>query len=368
MKVIIAGGGTGGHIFPGMAIAEDFLKRDPQNHILMVGAEGGLEERIWSEQKIQYQLIASGKFAGEPLTVRVRSAIKVLKGIWQAIKLIREFQPQFILGVGGYASFPMLVAGFILRVPRGIQEQNSFPGMANRLLSRISNKVFLSFESAKPHFRGVKPEKFVLSGNPLRKKVKDELSKAIEPDEKNSRFQILVVGGSQGARRLNKLMMTAVEYLIPIRDKIKIVHMSGSVDQYDLILTYSKKGFRAKVYQFIEDIGKELRLADMVVSRSGAGAVFEIALAGKPSILIPFPFAANNHQLTNARYLGDAGAALVFLEEDLGDGRQFAEAILDLFNHPKKLEEMGKKARSLAMPKAGEIIVDEIYQMLGGAR
>ena len=364
MKIIIAGGGTGGHIFPGIAVTEEFLARDAGNQILLVGSYGGLEEKIWEEQKIQYRLIQSGRFAGERMVVRIQSLFKVFKGILRAISVIREFQPQFILGVGGYASVPVVIAGFILRVPRGIQEQNSYPGLSNRLLALISDRVFLSFESAKPYFKGVRAAKFIFSGNPLRKKVLDELVGPAKEDDKNSRFQILVVGGSQGAGRLNKLMISAVEYLAPIRDQIKIVHMTGARDQYDLILSYSKYGFRAKVYQFIEDIGKELRRADLIISRSGAGAVFEIALAGKPSILIPYPYAANNHQLTNAEYLAEKGAALIFTEEELKGGKKFAEAIVELFQNQKRREEMAEKVKSLARPDAGKIILEEIYKMV----
>ncbi len=364
MRIIIAGGGTGGHIFPGLALAEEFLGRDGQNQVLYVGAKGGLEETLLSKEKFPLKLIKSGKFAGEPWLDRVRSLGKLLIGIWQALVIIREFEPEFILGVGGYVSFPVLAAAFILRAPRGIHEQNSYPGLANRVLARISNRVFLSFDSARPHFKGVNQNKFVLAGNPLRKKLLAELA-APEENGKNSRFHILVVGGSQGARRLNKLMIDTVEYLVPVKDKLKIVHMSGSIDQYDLILSYTKNGIRAKVSSFISDMGTELKRADLVISRAGAGAVFEIALAGKPSLLIPYPFAANNHQFINAKYLVDNGAALMFNEDELKGGKRFAEAIKELMADPGRRAQMAALAKSLARAEAAGIIVDEIYKMAG---
>ena len=173
-----------------------------------------------------------------------------------------------------------------------------------------------------------------------------------------------MVGGSQGARKLNQLMIEGAEFLAPIRDHIKIVHMSGSIDQYDLIVAYSKAGIKAKVMRFVEDMGRELRDADLVISRAGAGAVFKMAAAAKPSILIPFPFAADDHQRVNAEYLSGQGAALVFDEKAIG-AKQLAETIIDLYSHPEKLKEMSEKAKSVARPNAAKEIVDEILRMAG---
>jgi len=368
MKLIIVGGGTGGHIFPGLAIREEFLARSDENKVLFVGSRGGMEEEMLREEKIDARFIRTGKFAGMSLSAKVKGLTGAFFGVFQAISVLREFQADFVLGVGGYTTVPVVIASWILKVPRAIQEQNSFPGLANRVLARISSKVFLSFSSAEKHFQNVSKDKFVVAGNPLRRKVLEELSlPQSEANGKPRRFQIFVVGGSQGARKLNKLMIEAADNLKVVKDRIKIVHMSGSIDQYDLIIAYSKAGIKAKVTRFVEDMGKELRDADLVISRAGAGAIFELAASGKPGILIPFPFAADDHQKVNAEYLSENGAALVF-NENAVDARQMADAILDLFNNPERLKEIGAKAKSLARPDAAKVIVDEIIKIAGAKK
>jgi UDP-N-acetylglucosamine--N-acetylmuramyl-(pentapeptide) pyrophosphoryl-undecaprenol N-acetylglucosamine transferase len=363
MKLIIVGGGTGGHIFPGLAIREEFLARGGQNQVLFVGARGGMEEEMLEEEKIDARFIRAGKFAGMSLSEKVKGLTNAFFGVFQAVTVLREFQADFVLGVGGYTTVPVVVASWFLKVPRAIQEQNSYPGLANRVLARISSKVFLSFSNAEKYFDKVGKDKFVLAGNPLRRKVLEALTSPPAPaNGKPRRFQIFVVGGSQGARKLNKLMMEAADLLKTVKDQIKIVHMSGSIDQYDLIIAYGKAGIKAKVTRFVEDMGKELREADLVISRAGAGAIFELAAAGKTGILIPFPFAADDHQKVNAEYLSEKGAALVFNENAI-DARQLAETILALFGNPQKMQEMGARARKLARLDAAKVIVDEIIKI-----
>jgi len=368
MKLIIVGGGTGGHIFPGLAIREEFLARSDDNKVLFVGSRGGMEEELLLEEKIDARFIRSGKFAGMSLSEKIKGLTSAFFGVFQAISVLREFQADFVLGVGGYTTVPVVTASWMLRVPRAIQEQNSFPGLANRALARISSKVFLSFPSAEKYFQNLSKDKFVVAGNPLRKKVMETLAMPAAPENgKPRRFRIFVVGGSQGARKLNKLMMEAADLLKAVNDRIKIVHMSGSIDQYDLIIAYGKAGIKAKVTRFVDDMGKELREADLVISRAGAGAIFELAASGKPGILIPFPFAADDHQKVNAEYLSEKGAALVF-NENAVDAKQMAEAILGLFNNPERLREIGARAKSLARPDAAKVIVDEIIKIAGAKK
>jgi UDP-N-acetylglucosamine--N-acetylmuramyl-(pentapeptide) pyrophosphoryl-undecaprenol N-acetylglucosamine transferase len=369
MKLIVAAGGTGGHIFPGLAIREEFLARSENNQVLFIGAVGGMEEELLKEEKIDAKFVRSGKFSGMTVTEKIQGLVSTFFGVFDSIKIIRQYMPDFVLGAGGYVSVPVLIAAWLLKVPRAIQEQNSYPGLSNRVLARISSRVFLSFESAEKYFQKVSRDKFLVCGNPLRRKVLDQL--AVPPEVKNGngngrpmRFQIFVVGGSQGARKLNQLMIEGSEFLPPIRDHIKIVHMSGSIDQYDLIIAYSKAGIKAKVMRFVEDMGRELRDADLVISRAGAGAVFEMAAAQKPSILIPFPFAADDHQRVNAEYLSGEGSAMVFDEKAIG-AKQLAETIIDLYQHPEKLKEMSAKAGSVARPNAAKDIVDEILRVAG---
>lgn len=369
MKLIIAAGGTGGHIFPGLAVREEFLARSQDNHALFVGAMGGMEEDLLYEERVEARFIRSGKFAGMNLYEKINGLASALIGVFQAVGVIRQYAPDFVLGTGGYASVPMVVAAWLMRVPAAVQEQNSYPGLSNRVLARISNRVFLSFQSAEKYFKGVSPGKFMVCGNPIRKKILEQLQAPAGAPETNGkkRFQIFIVGGSQGAQKLNRLMQESVGFLAPIKDRIKIVHMSGSADQYDLIIAYSKAGIKAKVTRFVEDMGGELREADLVISRAGAGAVFELAAAGKPSVLIPFPFAADDHQRVNAEYLSEHGAALLVSEDSL-NAEQLAKVIIDFYRRPEKLKEMSNKAGSLAKPDAAKAIVDEIIRVSGAGK
>jgi len=361
MRLIIAGGGTGGHIFPALAIAEEFEAQGTDNQALFIGARAGLEAELLKDKNVK--LIRGGKFSGMGRLNKIKGLGESLIGVFQAISIIREFKPQVILGVGGYVSVPVVIAGFLMRKKIAIQEQNSYPGLANRFLALLSDRVFLSFAPAKKFFRFTKEGKFIVAGNPLRRKLVEELKSNETEDKKgNSTFRILVVGGSQGAKRLNQLMMEALAYLEEIREKIKVVHMTGAHLSEELKQAYRQKRVKAEVKKFIEDIGKEFKQADLVISRSGAGAIFELAMAGKPGILIPYPYSANQHQVLNARYLTDQGAGLMFLEKDL-DAKKLADAILQLFEHPEQRAEMGKKARSLAIPEASKTIVEEIIRM-----
>ena len=366
MRLIIAGGGTGGHIFPALAIAEEFEAQSSENQVLFIGAGAGLEEGLLKDKNLR--LIQGGKFSGMGSWNKIKSLGESLIGVLQAISVIQEFKPEVVLGVGGYVSVPVVLAGFMLRKKIAIQEQNSYPGLANRFLALLSDRIFLSFAGAKKFFKFTNEGKFIVVGNPLRRKLVEELKRSETEDKKGgAKFRILVIGGSQGARRLNQLMMEALDYLEEIQEKIEIVHMTGAYLFEELKKAYNQKGIKAEVEKFIEDIGNELKQADVVISRSGAGAIFELAMAGKPGILIPYPYSTNQHQVLNARYLADNGAGWMFLEKDL-DGKRLADAILQLFYHPELRAEMGKKAKSLAWPEASKIIVEEIIKMGVGER
>jgi len=363
MRMIIAGGGTGGHIFPALAVAEEFLELNKNNQVLLVGAKGGLEEKIFARCGMPFKLIRAGKFSGQSWLKKTKAIFELLAGMMSTFALMIKFHPKAVLGMGGYVSVPVVLTGFVLRIPRAIHEQNSYPGLANRLLGIISNKIFLSFENAKKYFPLAKKEKFILTGNPVRKSVCLKLMEGSAQKEKE-KFQILIIGGSQGAKSLNRLVKDALEHLKEKREKIHIVHMTGTSSRQEMEQAYQKAGFSAEVYEFIEDMGEKLRQADLVISRAGAGAIFELALAGVPSILIPYPYATNNHQLSNAKYLEENSASWVFEEKEL-DGKKLATAIIRLIEDDELRLKMKEQAKKLAKPFAGKIIAQEMMKLAG---
>jgi len=365
MKLVIAGGGTGGHIFPALAVGEEFKNLNPENQVLFVGGKSGMEERIFAQQGVSFQLIQVGKFAGLGMAKKIQSLLGTSLGLVQATILLKRFKPQVLLGMGGYVSVPVILAGFLLRIPRAIHEQNSYPGLANQLLSLFSQIIFLSFEQAKDFFPKSVREKIIITGNPIRPELIAQLENNPIEKKSNHQFRILILGGSQGAKALNQLIKSALPYLEPFCSQIEFIHMSGKNYQEELKQAYQEHNFSAQVVEFIDRIGEELKKADLVISRAGAGAVFELALFGKPSILIPYPYASKNHQLANARYLEEEGACWVFEEKEL-NGKKLASAIKRLFQEPELREKMAEQSKKLAKPEAGKIIAQKLSEL--GAR
>ncbi len=368
MKLLIAGGGTGGHIFPGMAVAEEFLGRDPENEVLFVGTENGIEIKVLPRFGYRLELIRSRGIVELGLIEKIQGLSIIPLSLLQSIKIIRGFRPDFALGVGGYVSGPVLVAAWLLHLPRAIHEQNTVPGLTNKILSRFSNKVFISFDEARAYFKQAeKKNKIMLTGNPIRKKILERLMGAEKAEKSSGRFCLLVVGGSQGAQRVNQLVLDALPHLSKYRDSLTIVHQTGEKGQYDVALAYARHGFRAKVKNFIDNLEEYLVDCDLLVSRAGAGAIAEIALSGRPSILIPFPYAAEDHQTKNADCLVREGAAVLCKESDL-NGRKLADILDRLIRDRDKLKQMSEKAQAASRPRAAADLVDEIYALINAKK
>jgi UDP-N-acetylglucosamine--N-acetylmuramyl-(pentapeptide) pyrophosphoryl-undecaprenol N-acetylglucosamine transferase len=361
MRCVIAGGGTGGHLFPGMAVAEAFVDREKGNEVLFIGTEKGIEARI----------LPGGRF---PLkTIRVKpiqgkSPLEKMKAIWslpmaisEACTILREFQPELVLGVGGYASGPALLAASLLGIKRAIQEQNVMPGMTNRILKWFSHRIFVSFEEAREYFPR---RKTLVTGNPIRKEFLAALREDKAKGEKKRGFTLLIFGGSAGAHRINRAMIEALSDLEGVKSSLKIIHQTGKEDFSFVSGAYREKGFEALVKPFFEELPVYYRVADLVVCRSGAGTVAELAACGKAALLIPYPYAAHDHQLINARKLVDLGAARMILDPAL-TGKVMAQAILQLHDHPGERSKMEKAIQRLAKPMAAEEIVDHCYALVG---
>jgi len=352
MRILIAGGGTGGHLFPGVALAEEFKQRNRKNKILFVGTKKGIEKSLIPDIGYKLKTISGRGILGGGLMQKLRGSIQFLIGLFQSLMIIRTFKPDLVLGTGGYASAPIIIAASIFNIETAICEQNSIPGLTNRILGRLVKKVFIAFEECYPFFP---PKKTFLTGNPVRREFLN-MGSTLQK-KKGDRFCLLVLGGSQGAHSINRAMIESLDKLNPIREKIKIIHQTGYKDSSWVKESYEKKNFQAKVFPFKKEIASLYLQADLVISRAGAITLTELLICGKPSILIPYPYAAYNHQEINARVLVNRGAARIILDQDL-NGSYLGDTILNLFHQPEEIYEMANKAKTLARPEAAKKIVD----------
>jgi UDP-N-acetylglucosamine--N-acetylmuramyl-(pentapeptide) pyrophosphoryl-undecaprenol N-acetylglucosamine transferase len=316
---------------------------------------------------MESEVLRKAGFRQASIAVEGMKGTGLLKGAWVALKLpwsflqslwiIRQFSPQLVLGVGGYSAGPVCLAARVMGVPSAIHEQNSFPGVTNRLLCRVVNRVFISFEESRKHFSG---GSIHLTGNPIRPEFVTSETKA---GGNGKRFTVAVVGGSQGARAINEAFVQALALLKERNRPCRVIHQTGELDYERTVALYKEKGVEAEVKPFIQDMARVYRESDLVVSRAGAGAVFEMAAMGKPSLLIPYPFAANRHQETNARFLAEAGAAEMILQEDL-TGEVLADRIAKWMGDSPALEKMGQAARRVSKPDAAQKIADLLLEMV----
>jgi len=351
MRILIAGGGTGGHLYPGIALAEEFQSRSPKNLITFVGTKKGIEHRIIPAMGYELITISSAGLIGRGFVRKLTGAVQFLRGLLQGLLIIRSAKPNLVLGTGGYASAPIILAACFFGIETAICEQNSIPGLTNRVLGRFAKKIFIAFGECSPFFPR---HKTFLTGNPVRKEF---VAEPALPMREGKRFRILILGGSQGAHSINRAMVGALERLEPLRDKLELIHQTGFQDVAWVENAYAEKKFQAQTYPFITEMASAYAQADIVVSRAGALTITELLICGKPSVLIPYPHAAYNHQVRNAKTLVDQGAARIILDKDL-NGIRLGETILDLYGHPEKLDEMGRKARPLAKREAAKAIVD----------
>ncbi|MBW1934147.1 MAG: undecaprenyldiphospho-muramoylpentapeptide beta-N-acetylglucosaminyltransferase [Deltaproteobacteria bacterium] len=358
ISVVIAGGGTGGHLFPGLAVAKEIQTRYSAARILFVtGRRRKMETRIITESGFPHASISVEGIKGRGWKKGSLVVMKLPWSLFQSLKIVRKFSPHVVLGVGGYSAGPLLLAAKIMRIPTAIHEQNSFPGLTNRLLCRFVDRVFISFEESSEHFSG---GNILLTGNPIR----PEVLEGEKPGEKRGdAFTVLVLGGSQGARAINDAFMEALEILNKKGKAPSVIHQTGERDYSRVLAAYEQKGFKVEVSGFIREMGKAYAEADLVVSRAGATTVAELAALGKPSILIPYPYAANRHQETNAGIIAQRGGAEMILEEELS-GDRLADAIARYMEDGKALENMAAAAGSAGKPDAAGVIADNLIEMV----
>jgi UDP-N-acetylglucosamine--N-acetylmuramyl-(pentapeptide) pyrophosphoryl-undecaprenol N-acetylglucosamine transferase len=357
LRVIVAGGGTGGHLFPGIAIASELKARSVETHILFVVGRKEMETEIVAKAGFRAQSIDVEGVLGRSTLEIIRALFKILVSSVQSFFIVKTFKPDLIVGVGGYSSGPLCLVGRLLGIPTAIHEQNSFPGLTNRILAPLVKRVFISFEGSSKYLRG---GRLILSGNPVR----DELLN-LKPVGKGKEegFVVLVMGGSQGAHAINRAVLSALKQLKERGLYPFVIHQTGRGDFRPITDEYRADGFLGEVVEFIEDMARAYARADLVISRAGATTIAELAALGKPSILVPYPYAAHNHQEVNARVLSALGGADMILEKDL-DGMSLASRIRAYMENRDQLERMSSRALKAGRPRAKEIITQKLLELV----
>ncbi|MBM14953.1 MAG: undecaprenyldiphospho-muramoylpentapeptide beta-N-acetylglucosaminyltransferase [Nitrospina sp.] len=347
-RVVIAGGGTGGHLYPGIALARALKRKDMDIEISFVGTKKGLEAQVLPKEGFDLKTILSSGLFGKKKIARWVSWCKLPISTAQSMSFLIRKRPGLVVGVGGYASGPLVLSAWILRIPILIHEQNSIPGITNKWLGKIADKVAVSFKDSAAMF----PEKKVeVTGNMIR----DEFCKPKEefPNMNNGPFRVLVLGGSQGAHSLNMAMVEALQFLSDHKQNLHITHQTGKSDFETVKKQYAKNNFSSDVHPFIDEIEDQYRKASLVVCRAGATTLAEVTACGKMSILVPFPHATHNHQVKNARVIEAANAGEIVLDEDLS-GSRIAQSIVGAMEEPERLKTAEENSYKLGKRDATE--------------
>ena len=359
MRVLIAAGGTGGHIYPGIAVAKEVMRRDASSVVRFVGTARGLETRLVPQAGFELSLIESAGLVNMSLASRLRGLLVLPRSFVGARRLIKEFAPDILVGAGGYVSGPVLLTAALMRVPTLVMESNAVPGFTNRRLARFVDAAAVSFEAALPYFRG----KGVVTGNPIRREFFEVAPKRRDP----ARFSLLVFGGSQGARVINEAVVAALAHLSEERGVLSVTHQTGKLDFAKVRDAYESAGWseRADVREYIDDMFAAFARADLIVSRAGATTSSELMAAGKAAVMIPLP--GQLEQRRNAEVMQEAGAARMILQDEL-TGERLAQEIAALIEDPERVTRMEEAARKLARGDAAAAAVDLMEKLLAVSR
>lgn len=360
LRVLIAGGGTGGHLFPGIAVTRELLSRRPGAVVSFAGTVQGIEARVVPREGFPLDVIRSSGLKGKGLAGRLRGALRVPLSLADAWRVVSKRRPHLVIGVGGYSSGPIVLVAALRRVPTMLLEQNVVPGLTNRLLAWVVGAAAVTYESTAAFFG----DKAFVSGNPVRPEFLGGMAPSAEvsADGVESTVGVLIFGGSQGAHAINVAMVEAAAELAAQGATLRLTHQTGERD-LDLVRSaYRTAGLEAQVEPFLFDMGRRIGAADLIVCRSGATTLAEITAAGKPSILIPLPTATDDHQRRNAEALGSTGAAEVLIQAEV-TGARLAERIVALASDPARRRRMAMAARALARPEAARIIVDRALEL-----
>jgi UDP-N-acetylglucosamine--N-acetylmuramyl-(pentapeptide) pyrophosphoryl-undecaprenol N-acetylglucosamine transferase len=362
LRVVIAGGGTGGHLYPGIAVARELLARRSGAQISFAGTARGLEARVIPREGFPLDLLRSGGLKGKSIADRARGAMLLPASLFDAWRIVSRRQPHLVIGVGGYSSGPVVLVAALRGVPTMLLEQNAVPGLTNRLLAPVVRAAAVTFDTTVPFFGS----KAFVSGNPVR----PEFFSAIEPapeadaDERSRRIRVLAFGGSQGAHAINLAMVAAAPQLAASRADLHVTHQTGERDVEMVRAAYRDARLQADVEPFLFDMGRRVRDADVIVCRSGATTLAEIAASGKAAILIPLPTATDDHQRRNAEALAQVGAAVLLVQSE-ASGPTLAREILRLAGDPARRARIAQAARTLARPDAAGVIADRALVLAG---
>lgn len=369
MRFVVTGGGTGGHIYPALAVAQGLRAARPEAEVIYIGTDTGLEADIVPRSGLPFEAVRAAGLMGKSALGRLQGGIALLHGTGQAWRLLRRLRPAAVLGTGGYVSAPVVFAAWLLRIPVAIQEQNALPGAANRLLARFAQAVLLPFEEARPHFGRARSVR--VTGNPVRPEVV-----AAERGQARERLGVpadqtvlFVTGGSRGAASIHDAMADALQPLLARAD-VTVIYVTGEAYAADIEQRLKEQGLarhpRLHLLPYAHNMPDILAAADVAVVRAGAMTVAELAVRGLPAIVVPSPNVTNDHQLYNARVLADAGAATLLLDRDL-NGDSLLAALGPLLDEPDRRRLMGERARAVARPDALAHIVQAVLELAEGA-
>jgi UDP-N-acetylglucosamine--N-acetylmuramyl-(pentapeptide) pyrophosphoryl-undecaprenol N-acetylglucosamine transferase len=337
------------------------MARDPENQVRFISTRRAIDQEVLAVRGFSSQTIEAEGIKGRGIAGQVKALFKLPGALKQSCRILREFRPQLVIGVGGYVSGPVVLAGRLKGIPTAIQEQNSIPGLTNRILALLVDRIYYSFEKSREYFPS---RKSIWAGNPVRRELKQVLEGSSTPQ---ASLTILVLGGSQGAHRLNQLVTEALDFLKELKKDLSFIHQTGTKDEDWVRQAYRDKGFDHQVRAFISDMVWAYAQADMLICRSGATTLAEVTALGKASLLIPFPFAANNHQEENARSLVEQGAAEMIPEKEL-TGAGLAAVIRKWRSDSRYRTDLAARAKTLGRWQAAEDIVENCTQLVRKGR
>ena len=358
----MAGGGTGGHLYPGIAVARELLRRAPDSRVTFAGTARGIEARVVPREGFELDVIRSAGLKGKSLTARARGAALVPLGLVDAWRLLSRRRPHVVLGVGGYSSGPVVLAAALRRIPTMVLEQNAIPGLTNRVLARVVRAAAVTYAESLTFFRG----RGFVTGNPVRPEflLRNEDDTRMAERSRRTAPRVLILGGSQGAHAINLAVVAAAPKLVQERPDLELLHQTGQRDLEMVRDAYERADVAVRAEAFLDPVAPEMMAADLVVCRAGATTLAELAAAGKPAVLIPFPAATDDHQRKNASVLAAAGAAEMVEERELPDGR-LPDVIVRLLSDRDRLASMSDAMRRFAKPEAAARIVDRLLELAG---
>jgi UDP-N-acetylglucosamine--N-acetylmuramyl-(pentapeptide) pyrophosphoryl-undecaprenol N-acetylglucosamine transferase len=355
LRVVIAAGGTGGHLFPGIAVAQEFHERH-QAAVTFLTTPKPITTQILERYGFAWEAVSARALKGEGLLSRGRTLLGLPQAVFAARSCLKRLKPHVVLGMGGHSSGPVGVAAWLLGLPLALHEQNAIPGATNHWLTRLADKIFVSFPASRDFFP---PQRSFWTGNPIR----PEFLRAATP-RPAAPFTVMITGGSQGAHHLNVQVLAGLPFLTNLQKRLFFLHLSGDADQKAVAAGYREHGFGAKVAGFTSEVAAWMQRAHLLVCRAGASTLAELTAVGRAAILVPYPFAANNHQEFNARFLAAAGAGEVLLNKDF-TGEAFAGKIEQFLAKPETLANMETASHSLAKPDAAGEIVAGCLELIG---